>query len=290
MRAAFLYAAQVTTEPARTWGSAAAAEVWRQGAARRARTLGAVTERMLDAAGVRPGLHVLDVAAGTGDQSVLAAQRIGPTGSLLATDISASMLAAAAETLRAAGLNNVTTQVADASALELEDERFDAAICRFGLMFVPDLHQALVRVRRALKTGGSFAALVWSTEARNPYIGLQIGAVRDMGRMPSPPPTLAMTVSLSAPGTLERAFRDAGFVSSSVSVSPLPVPREFSSVGDALEAMRSTSPVQGELGQAMSEVERAQYWAELERRLQVFVQSDGTCLLPGEALLAVGTK
>ena len=108
---------------------------------------------MLDAAGVRPGLRVLDVAAGTGDQSVLAAQRLRPTGSLLATDVSASMLSAAAETVRAAGLDNVTTQVADASTLELDAESFDAAICRFGLMFVPDLHQALTRVRHALKTG-----------------------------------------------------------------------------------------------------------------------------------------
>ena len=221
---------------------------------------------------------------------MLAAQRIGPTGSLLATDISASMLEAASQAFQAAGLTNVVTQVADASALEVAEESFDAAICRFGLMFVPDLHQALDRVRRALKTGGAFAALVWSTEAQNPYIGLQVELVREMGRMPSPLPTLAMTVSLSAPGKLEQAFVGAGFLGSSVSVSPLAVPREFTSVDDALGAMRSTSPVQGELGQSMSDAERTHYWAELERRLQPYVQSDGTCLLPGEALLGVGTK
>jgi hypothetical protein len=108
--------------------------------------------------------------------------------------------------------------------------------------------------------------------------------------MPSPLPTLAMTVSLSAPGKLEQAFIGAGFLGSSVSVSPLAVPREFTSVDDALGAMHSTSPVQSELGQAMSETERTHYWAEIERRLQPYVQSDGTCLLPGEALLGVGTK
>jgi len=281
----------VTTEPARTtWGSTEAAEAWRAGAARRALTLAVATERMLDAAGLRPGLRVLDVAAGTGDQSVLAAQRIGSSGSLLATDISASMLAGAAATVREAGLDNVQTQVADASALELADETFDAAICRFGLMFVPDLHQALRRVWSALKTDARFATLVWSSEAQNPYIGLQIELVREMGRMPSPLPTLALTVSLSAPGTLEQAFRDAGFKAASVSVSPVPVPRAFESVEDALGAMRATSPVQGELGRAMGDAEREHYWAELERRLQAYVQADGGCLLPGEALLGVGTK
>jgi SAM-dependent methyltransferase len=280
----------VTTEPVGTWGSADAAEAWRLGAARRATTLAVATERMLEAAGLRPGLRVLDVAAGTGDQSVLAAQRIGPSGSLLATDISASMLAAAAEAVREAGLDNVATQVADASALELADESFDAAICRFGLMFVPDLHQALVRVRGALKTGASFATLIWSTEAKNPYIGLQIEIVREMGRMPSPLPTLALTVSLSAPGTLQHAFLDAGFLGPSVNVAPVPVPREFASVDEAVGAMRATSPVQGELGRAMNDAERANYWAELGRRLQAYVQTDGRCLLPGEALLGVGTK
>ena len=62
----------------RTWASPAAAQVWQQGAARRAQTLAVATERMLEAAGLRPGMRVLDVAAGTGDQSLLALQRDGP--------------------------------------------------------------------------------------------------------------------------------------------------------------------------------------------------------------------
>ena len=86
----------MTAEPVRTWASAEAAEVWRQGAARRAVTLAIATERMLVQAGVQPGMRVLDIAAGTGDQSVLAARIVGPSGSVLATDISASMLDAAA--------------------------------------------------------------------------------------------------------------------------------------------------------------------------------------------------
>jgi ubiquinone/menaquinone biosynthesis C-methylase UbiE len=278
----------MTTEPVRTWGSAEAAQVWRQGAARRAQTLAAATSALLDAAGLKPGMHILDVAAGTGDQSVLAAQRVGGSGSVLATDISGSMLEATSEAARDAGLDNIATHLADASALDLEEARFDAAICRFGLMFVPDLHQALMRIRRTLKPGARFATLVWSTEAKNPYIGLQIDIVREMGRMPSSPPTIALTVSLSAPGMLEQALQSAGFAD--VSVEPLPTPRIFDSVEDALNAMRTSSPAQGELGRAMSESERESYAAELKRRLQAYVQADGRCILPGEALLASGHK
>jgi ubiquinone/menaquinone biosynthesis C-methylase UbiE len=278
----------VTTEPVRTWSSDEAAQVWRQGAARRAQTLAVATKHMLDAAGLQPGQHVLDVAAGTGDQSILATQRVGPSGSVLATDISPNMLAAAADTAREANLDNVTTQVADASALEVPVESFDAALCRFGLMFVPDLHQALSRVRGALKPGAHFAALVWSSEAKNPYIGLRVALLREMDRMPTPTPSLVRTVSLSGPGQLQQAFEAAGFTD--VRVSPVATPREFASAEQALQAMSSDSPAQGELGKAMNDAEREHYTAELARRVQAYVQADGRCILPGEALLAVGTR
>src|SRR5438094_1936721 len=277
-----------TADTGRTWGSPEAAEVWRQGAARRAQTLAAATERMLDAAGLAPGMRVLDIAAGTGDQTILAAQRIGASGSLLATDISASMLDAAAQAARDAGLSNVETHVADASVLDVPADSFDAGICRFGLMFVPDLHPALARIYRALKPGARFAALVWSSKEANPYIGLQIDLVNEMDRMPSPPPTIARTVSLSAPGVLHQAFEAAGL--REVSVSPVDTPRVFGSPEEAVTAMHTSSPAQGELRRAMSEAESAYYSAELARRVQAFVQPDGSCLLPGEALLAVGTK
>src|SRR5438105_3643591 len=96
-----------TAEPTRTWDTPEAAEMWRQGAARRAQALAVATDRMLAAANLTSGMHVLDIAAGTGDQSILAAQRVGPNGKVLATDVSASMLAAAAEAAKAAGYSNV---------------------------------------------------------------------------------------------------------------------------------------------------------------------------------------
>jgi len=243
---------------------------------------------MLDGAGLEPGYRVLDVAAGTGEQSLLAARRIGPTGSVLATDISANMLEAAAQAASEAGLDNITTLAVDASTLDLADDAFDAAISRFGLMFMPDLHQALARVRRALKTGARFAALVWSTEDNNPYLGLQLRLIREMDRMPTPLPTLALTISLSAPGVLASAFEAAGF--RDVQVSPVATPRAFASVDEALGFMQSSSPAQGDLWRAMNAADRDYYVAELARRLQAYLQPDGRCVLPGEALLGVGAK
>jgi 16S rRNA C967 or C1407 C5-methylase (RsmB/RsmF family) len=79
------------------WESQEVAERRNRGRARRAEIQGPATELMLDLAEVRTGSRVLDVAAGTGDQTLIAAQRVGPTGYVLATDISGSMLKLAAD-------------------------------------------------------------------------------------------------------------------------------------------------------------------------------------------------
>ena len=117
--------------------------------AARAQFLNPITELMLDLAAVGPGSRVLDVAAGTGEQALMAARRVGPTVSLLATDLAASMLAVAAEAARQAGLSNVETRAVDARDLDLEPESFDAAIARLALMLIPERERALGGIRRA---------------------------------------------------------------------------------------------------------------------------------------------
>ena len=112
------------------------------------------TELLLDLAQVGTGGRVLDIAAGDGDQSVLAAARVGPTGFVLATDIAPNLAALAAQTAREKGLENLDARVMDAENLSVDDEAFDVVICRLGLFFLPDLPRALSEIRRALKPGG----------------------------------------------------------------------------------------------------------------------------------------
>src|SRR5579864_7997488 len=103
-----------------------------------------LTERMLDLAGLRTGSRVLDVGAGTGEQTLMAAERVGSSGSVLAVDVSAPMLAVAAAAARAAGLANVETQVMDARRIaELDSGPFDAAISRNALILVPEPEKVL---------------------------------------------------------------------------------------------------------------------------------------------------
>jgi SAM-dependent methyltransferase len=165
-----------------TYGSAEAAIGWRRSSAARAQLLAPLTERMLDLARVGVGHRVLDVAAGTGEQTLAAARRVGPTGSVLATDIAAQMLVLAAEAAAQEGLRNVETRVVDARDLDLEPESFHAAISRLALMLIPERARALEGIHRALKPGKKFAALVLATADESPLIALPMAiAARHAG-------------------------------------------------------------------------------------------------------------
>src|SRR5215813_10026616 len=129
-----------------TWGSSEAAAEWARGAAARVQAFGPATERMLDLADIRSGNRILDVGAGAGDQTLAAARRVGPTGFVLATDISASMLEVAVTLAREAGLSNVGARAMDVEDLELEADSFDAIISRKALMLIPDIHKALTEM------------------------------------------------------------------------------------------------------------------------------------------------
>jgi SAM-dependent methyltransferase len=178
--------AQTGGEQSGVYGSAVAAAGWQRGAAGRA-DLRPITDRMLDLAGIRPGHRVLDVAAGTGEQTLMAARRVGPDGFVLATDIADRMLAYLDEAARNEGLTNVQTRLVDARLLELERDSFDAAICRLALMLIPERHKALTAIHRALKAGARFAAIVLSTAEKEPHISESLAiARRHLGLPPAP--------------------------------------------------------------------------------------------------------
>ncbi|HKK45579.1 MAG TPA: methyltransferase domain-containing protein [Balneolaceae bacterium] len=116
---------------------------------------------MLDIADLQPGEKVLDVACGTGLITFPASQKIGPSGQIVATDISDGMIAIAAQTARKLQINNISFARMDAEALDIPDNSFDVVLCALGIMYVPDPVQMLREINRVLKSGGRTIVLTW---------------------------------------------------------------------------------------------------------------------------------
>ena len=186
-----------------TYLSREKADQWGRGTQRRDAAFGPATEQMLELVGLRPGDRVLDVAAGTGDSSLMVARRVGPDGHVLAVDISANMLKGAGESAREAGMTNFDTRVMNAENLEVEANSFDVVICRIALMLFPDPVKALSEMHRVVKPGGKVAVMVFSTAEKNPYHGLPLATVRRVGKIPTPSPGKPGMFALGGPGVLE---------------------------------------------------------------------------------------
>lgn len=267
------------------WQEAAAA--WNQWGPTLEQWLGSATEQMLDLAELRPGKRVLDLAAGTGGQTLVAARRVGATGAVLATDISSNILAFAAENAQNAGLNNVRTQVMDAENLELEDQTFDAVICRLGLMYLPDLARALSGVYRILKPGGKLAAMVFAPAEKNPFFSLPVAIIRRRARLAPPLAGQPGPFSLGDSSILERMYQQAGFRDAHIQVVSAPL--RLASAAECVRFERDSFGALQQMLAGLAEDERESVWQEIEQTLRQFEGPsgfEGAC----ELLLAVGTR
>jgi ubiquinone/menaquinone biosynthesis C-methylase UbiE len=183
-----------------------------------------VTQRLLDAAAVGPGMRVLDLASGTGNPALPAAVRVGASGHVLGTDLAEPMIEVARAKARRLALDNIELRVADAEQLELPPESFDAVTIRWGLMFMPDPAACLRRCHAALRPGGRIALTAWAEPERNLWNALP---ARVLARFISVPPIVPGEpgVYQYADGEkLRRELAEAGFrdvTIEEVTVSPV---------------------------------------------------------------------
>ncbi len=194
-----------------------------------------VNNRLVDLADVRAGNRVLDIATGSGEPALTAARAVGESGRVVAVDMSVGMLAIARERIDAAGLHNVDLIESDAESLHLDAHSFDSVLCRWGLMFMPDLDGVVRGMHRALKPGGHFATAVWSVADKVPMCGLARAAIQKITGI-VPPPNAPDPLKLADPSILERSLAGAGF--SDIAIERLIVTFEFPSP-DAFAEFRS---------------------------------------------------
>ena len=162
--------------------------------------------RLLAAARLAPGQRVLDIATGTGIAAEMAAEAVGPSGHVVAADISRPMLDSARE--RLGGLANTSLAVEDGQALTMPDGSFDAVLCSMALMLFPDPARGLAEFRRVLREGGRAAVSVNTTPERAFVTRTNVAIGR---HVPSRAEAAARYFSLGDPARLRGLFEAAGF-------------------------------------------------------------------------------
>ena len=268
------------------WQSAA--EAWHRWEPTLRVLLGEATEVMLDLGRIGRGRRVLDVAAGAGEPALTAARRVGPTGHVLATDISSNILALADVVARAHGLDHIVeTCVMDGEALELPDVSFDAVISRLGIMYFPDLPRGLAEMYRVLRPGGRAAVVVFSRPERNGFISVPVSILRQRARLAPPGPGEPGPFSLSQPGVLEAAFSSAGFADVVVRVVSATV--QLRSASECLRWERESFGALHAMLAGLPQSERDAAWDEVGTALRHFEGPDGFAA-PGELLVVGGSR
>jgi len=255
-------------------------EIWRRYDADESRLTGPVSDRMLELAGLLPGMRVLDLGTGRGEPALRAARRLGPEGLVVGVERSPEILRMAREAADREGLTNVDFRAADAEQLnDLGPRSFHVATSRWALMYMQAPVAALARARAALVPTGVLVAALWAEPERCDFYAVPRQVLKRYRALPP--------LALEGPGTfryaaLDRAARDlerAGFTLEHVEEMAIPVFEAETAAAVVAWARALGSGLNGLLGELPTADQRAfedDLANELERR-----RADGRIRLDG---------
>ncbi len=255
-----------------------------------------VSDRLIELANVKPNSKVLDIATGIGEPAITAANRVGNNGHVLASDLSPQMLAISEERAKSQNLDHIMEfRVSDAETIALQPSTLDVVLCRWGLMFLPNLELGLSNVYNSLVDGGRFAAAVWSTPDKVPQISIPINIVRRETNAPLPPPGTPGPFGLADEKLLYRSFEKAGF--RDIQIEKVNVTFKFDTAKDYTMFTQDISvPINSMLKtQAKERVE--QIWSMVTQEVSKYtttkhdnIDHKRTVSLDNESICIVGTK
>jgi SAM-dependent methyltransferase len=239
---------------------------------------------LVDRAGLRPGAAVLDVASGLGPVARLAAAAAGPEGRVVASDISAAMLARAAA--RPADPQSAPVEYLECSALDIKaaDASFDAVLCQQGLQFFPDRVAALREMHRVTRPAGAVLIATWAADRPLGLFGPIAATLRELG-VPEPFPGAyddrSFCLGITEFGDL---LETAGF--RAVEVTTAELGAVWPASADAVSAVLGTpfGPSVAALPAAAQEQVRAALAARLGQ------SADGTVTVPTASNVARGLR
>jgi enediyne biosynthesis protein CalE5 len=266
------------------WNSAASG--WRRWSELIDRAASGISERLVELAGVEPGGRVLDVAAGYGEPSLTAAKTAGPEGSVLASDISAEMIAFGRERAALTGLENIEFVQSDAASLDFPAASFDAALSRWGIIFEPDAEAAAARIRGFLKPAGRMAISSWGSPDRVPFLGIPMQTAMQRLKIPPPPPGTPGPLSRPTSQALGGLLEAAGF--SNVEVEEAEVIFEWQSPEEFTTFIREIAPPLTAMIASHPQEVQNETWAAITEAIRDAAGDGEAVRLPNLVLLAAG--
>jgi SAM-dependent methyltransferase len=266
------------------WDSAATG--WRKWSRMIDAAASGISERLVELAAVEPGSRVLDVAAGYGEPTLTAARAAGPQGRVIATDISAEMIAFGRERARQAGLENIEFIRADASSLDFPAGSFDAALSRWGIIFEPDGEQAAARVRAFLRPGARMAISSWGQPDRVPFLLIPMRTAIERLDAQPPPPGTPGPLSRPTPKAIGGLLEGGGF--SAVHVEEATVSFEWASAEEFTAFIKEIAPPISSLIESHPPDVRDATWAAITDAIRAQASEDGRVRLSNLVLLAAG--
>jgi SAM-dependent methyltransferase len=240
---------------------------------------------MIDAIDPQPGHTLLELAAGTGDTGLLAAELIEPGGTLICSDFAPEMLAVARRRAEELGIRNVRFKQIDAdTSIDLEAAGLDGVLCRFGYMLLADPEGALRETRRVLRPGARVALAAWAAPEDNPWSALPLGEMVSRGLVEPPPSDGPGQFAWAREGVIAERLEAAGF--GEHHVEALEFTYDFRSAADWWAAVCDFSSWFAAAVERASDDEIAAVSDALDRHAERFTAGDGTVSLPARTWVA----
>jgi enediyne biosynthesis protein CalE5 len=250
---------------------------------------GKVTRRLIEFASIKVGSKVLDISTGIGEPAITAAREVGNIGQVLATDISSEMLSIAKQRAINAGLQHVIVfKQGDTGTIELPNSTFDAALCRFGLMFLPDLDTALLNIYGSLVNGGRFAAAVWASPEKDGLFTSTMNTVMKETRTSPPPAGAPGPFSLSDESLLRNYFVNTGF--KDVTIERINVTFDFESSEEYASFVHETAGPLQEMLSNESPKRRQKILEAVSELARKFADNTGKVQFSNDTICIIGKK
>jgi SAM-dependent methyltransferase len=231
---------------------------------------------------------VLDIATGLGEPALTAARAAGPTGHVLATDLSQDMMDFAASRAKELGLANVEFRIMDANAPDLKEAAFDAVLSRWGLMFLTDLDTTLAAIHRGLKPGGRLVAVVWGPGDGAPTNSLADRVLRKSLGLPPPEEGPLTPFALKDTDAFMERVRKAGF--KDVSGDWIEVVVEFKSTAEFAEYRRDRAGGIKKQLAALSAADQDAAWNAVAKAAEGFIDTDGVVRMRNRAFCMTAVR